>query len=276
MDKIIKVILDFIANRPVKLAFGALVITFVLIAGAIAITSVDYQTGQWQIHIHEDYELAFVIAYFIIFIASWFILYLLNSKDATDVYSEVRELLKGGWVVTYEESQGPVSTTVIAPRRTTACMIAINPDNLKLELVFQVKDNPIFRDEERQLIRDVGFRYNEEGGYTMMYYLAGERMLRPEISSLIISEGKSGEIDIEIFGRVQFARPAKGNSVEYMSGHWYDLNGNISRLFALLDMKKVSEITKTAFTPLRLSEVPIHPKYFDADMGEVSFHRINP
>jgi hypothetical protein len=146
---------------------------------------------------------------------------------------------------------------------------------MKLELVFQVRNNPIFKDDEKQQIRDVGFRYNEEGGYTMFYYFTGQRYIHSNISESIVAEGDPSEITIEIFGRVIFARPGLGKSVVSMSGHWYDLNGNLSRLFALLDMKKVSEIKGEDFAPMRLSEVPIHSKYFDADMGEVEFSRLD-
>jgi hypothetical protein len=149
----------------------------------------------------------------------------------------------------------------------------INPENLKLELVFEIRDNPIFRDADKQRIRDVGFRYNEEGGYTMLYYYTGQRIINANISESIISDGDPSEIAIEIFGRVTFAKSGAGEKVTSMSGHWYDLNGNISRLFALLDMKKVAEIRKEQFPAMRLPDVPIHQKYFDADMGGVEFRR---
>jgi hypothetical protein len=268
-------LLDFIETRSAKLAFAALIISTLLVACAIGIVSVSYDDG-WKINVPQSFKLAFVIAYFIFFVASWFILYLLNSKDATDVYSEVRDLLKGSWVVTYQERHGPVSSSVVVPKRATPCLISINPDNLKLELVFQIRDNPIFKDEDKQQIRDVGFRYNEEGGYTMFYYYTGQRSIHSDISESIVSESDPSEISIEIFGRVTFAKPHLGRSVTDMSGHWYDLNGNLSRLFAFLDMKKIAEIKGQDFAPTRLTDVPIHPKYFDADMGEVDFTRLSP
>jgi len=267
-------LLDFVEARSAKLAIAALIISTLLVGAALAIVSVSYDSNTgWKLVVPPTFKLAFVIAYFIIFVASWFILYLLNAKDATDIYSEVRELLKGFWVVTYQESHGPVSSSIVAPRRASPCQILINPENLKLELVFQIKDNPVFRDSDVQRIRDVGFRYNEEGGYTMLYYYTGQRTINAHISESIISDGDPNEISIEIFGRVTFAKPGTDQKVTSMSGHWYDLNGNINRLFALLDMKKVAEIKNVAFSPMRLSDVPIHPKYFDADMGTVDFSR---
>jgi hypothetical protein len=266
-------LLDFIEARSAKLAIAALIISTLLVGAALSIVSVSYDENGWKVDVPSSFKLAFVIAYFIIFVASWFILYLLNAKDATDIYSEVRELLKGSWVVTYQESHGPVSSWIVAPRRATSCQILINPENLKLELVFKIKDNPIFSDLDSQRIRDVGFRYNEEGGYTMLYYYTGQRTINANISESIVSDGDRSEIAVEIFGHVTFAKPGTNQTVTSMSGHWYDLNGNINRLFALLDMKKVAEIRREEFSPMRLSDVPIHQKYFDADMGTVEFTR---
>jgi hypothetical protein len=112
-------LLDFIDARSAKLAIAALVITTLLVAAALAIVSVSYDNTGWKFTVPPNFKLAFVIAYFIIFVASWFILYLLNAKDATDIYSEVRELLKGTWVVTYQETHGPVSSSIIAPKRAS-------------------------------------------------------------------------------------------------------------------------------------------------------------
>jgi len=60
-----------------------------------------------------------------------------------------------------------------------------------------------------------------------------------------------------------------------MRGRWYDLNGNVSRLFALLDSKAATEIKGEEFKPMRLSQVSIHQqKHFDADMGLIEFSRM--
>jgi hypothetical protein len=268
-------LLGFVEGRSAKLALAALIISTLLVACAIAIASVSYDSAGLKVNIPSSFKLAFVIAYFITFFGSWFILYLLNAKDAADVYSEVRELLKGAWVVSYQESHGPVSTSVIVPKRASPCFISINPENLKLELIFQVRDNPIFKDDDKQQIRDVGFRYNEDGGYTMFYYYTGLRNIHSHIAESIVAEGDPSEITVEIFGRVTFARPGLGKSVVSMSGRWYDLNGNLGRLFALLDTIKVSQIKGVDFVPMRLLDVPMNPKYFDADMGEVEFRRLD-
>ncbi|QAU46230.1 hypothetical protein [Bradyrhizobium guangzhouense] len=272
MTDILKSVLGLVEARSAKLALSALIISTLLVAGALAIVSVNYDNG-WKFEVPPTFKLAFVVAYFVIFVASWFILYLLNSKDAADVYSEVRELLKGGWLVSYRANIGPVSQVVTVPERQTQCQIVINPDNMKLELAFKLKNNPLFRDDEKQQIRDVGFRYNEDGGYTMFYYFTGQRTINSDIAESLVTDGSTDEIPIEIFGRVTFAKPSRGQLVNEMAGRWYDLNGNICRLFALLDMKKVAEIKQEPFERVRLLDVPIHKKYFDADMGEVTFSR---
>lgn len=70
-----------------------------------------------------------------------------------------------------------------------------------------------------------------------------------------------------------FEKPANKNVVTEMSGEWFDLNGNTSRLLALLDLQKIAAIQNQPFEPMKLSEVPIHTHYFDARMGMVHFRR---
>ncbi|HND78802.1 MAG TPA: hypothetical protein PLN79_16060, partial [bacterium] len=65
-------------------------------------------------------------------------------------------------------------------------------------------------------------------------------------------------------------------SIKNIEGRWFDLNGNSSRLMALLDAKLTANIRKENFQRMRLSEVPIHQKYFDADMGSIEFSRGAP
>ena len=73
---------------------------------------------------------------------------------------------------------------------------------------------------------------------------------------------------------MNFTRPKPNSVVQTMIGNWYDLNGNICRLFALLDAKVVAEIRKEKFLPMCLHDVPMHNKYFDANMGDITFQRV--
>jgi len=225
-----KNLLGFIDNKNTRQAVSALIISTALIAGAIAIVSVSYDNG-WHLKIPEQFGLAFVVAYVILFIASWFILYLLNLKDGTDVYSEVRDNLSGTWVVTYDADIGPLSQEIVVPTRAVGCEIAVNMEK-KLQLSFRVADNPIFEDDEKELIKDVAIRYNDSNGYTMFYYYNIDRTIKRSIADFILPEDGQNRletVEIEIFARVEFTKAPTGSKITRMTGHWFDLNGNTSR-----------------------------------------------
>jgi hypothetical protein len=260
-------------NKNARLAIASFVISALVIAFAILIVSFSYDDKGFHFSIPNQLSIAFVVAFLIMFIASWFILYLLNAKDNEDIYTEVRKNLRGDWTVTYSANKGPLSGAEVVPTRTTPCTIDVNQEQ-KLIMIYRIHMNPIFVDDEGQVIRDVAVRYNEEGGYTLLYYYKAERGLPASIvSSLIPSETDTSVIEVEIFGHLKFSKPDDQDKVRHIEGHWYDLNGNVSRLFALLDLKTAAAYRKEQFQPMKLSQVPIHQTNFDADMGVVTFTR---
>jgi hypothetical protein len=181
MGDILGKVLSFIENKSTRLAVAAIVIATLLIGCALIIVGgVTHDANGWHFGAPPQFQIAFVIAYFVLFIGGWFILYLLTAKDASDVYSEVREKLVGQWVITYDADIGPVSKQIAVPRRNIGCYIWVNAE-LKLELVFRIRDNPIFKDDEKQIIKDVAIRYNDTGGYTMFYYYKDRRGLQPQM-----------------------------------------------------------------------------------------------
>ena len=258
-------------NKNARLALAAFVISTLVIAVAILIVSISYDDKGFHFVIPANLSIAYVSGYLILFIGSWFILYLLNARDGIDVYTEVRKSLTGDWTVTYAANKGPVSDREIVPQRAGPAKIDVNQEQ-KLIMVFKIINNPIFADDQNQIIRDVAVRYNDEGGYTLMYYYKGERALQPKIGAESMID-KRDNIEVEIFGHLTFNKPADGEKVRQIKGHWFDLNGNISRLFGLLDLRTAAAYRQENFAPMRLSEVPIHQSNFDADMGAVNFDR---
>jgi hypothetical protein len=278
MGDLLGKVLGFIENKSTRLAVAAVIIATLLIGCALIIVGGVTQSAEgWQFAAPAEFRIAFVLAYFVLFVGTWFILYLQNAKDASDVYSEVREKLIGQWVISYDADIGPISNQIVVPRRAVGCFISVNAEQ-KLELVFRIRDNPIFKDEEKQVVKDVAIRYNDTGGYTMFYYYQDHRELQPQITEYLVAEhdqGRVNEVEVEVFGHVSFEKSqSAGGIVQKMEGHWFDLNGNISRLFTLLDQKSVANIRKEQFTPMRLSQVPVHQRHFNADMGKVEFSRM--
>lgn len=262
-------------NKNAKLALSAFIISTLVIAVLLSIFSLRYDAGKLTFAVPDSYATWFGIIYILLFIAGWFILYLLNTKDNTDVYSEVREKLKGGWIVTFEANHGPTSNQAIVPQRVVACKIEINQVE-KLEISFNITKNPMFEDDASSRIKDIGIRYGDDGGYVMFYYYKATRKLQTHIAKDILAENNNADrdqVEVEVFGRITFDKPTDGGIIDKMTGHWYDLNGNTSRLYAFLDQRTIAEVKKKPFEPMQLSQVPIHERYFDSDMGVVTFTR---
>jgi hypothetical protein len=271
LDAIPTGILKLTDNKNARLAIASFVISTLVTAVAILIVSFSYDDKGIHFSVPSQLSIAFVVAYLIMFVASWFILYLLNARDNVDIYTEVRKNLRGDWTVTYAANKGPVSDMEIIPARSSPCAIDVNQEQ-KLVMIFKIIKNPVFADDEGQIIRDVAVRYNDEGGYTLLYYYKAERSLQASIAQSLVPDGVHdvSSIEIEIFGHLKFTKPPDDEKVKHIEGHWFDLNGNVSRLFGLLDLRTTAAYKKE---PMRLSQVPIHQKNFDADMGIVTFDR---
>lgn len=122
------VILRWTDNRNARLGLCSLVLSGLAVAIMFLITAVTYDQNGLQFNPKDSYRLASVITFLLLFVASWFILYLLSAKDATDVYSEVRQALDGNWIVAYEQATGPASKEIVSPRQLTACTIEVSPE----------------------------------------------------------------------------------------------------------------------------------------------------
>lgn len=135
MGELLAKLLGFIDNKNTRFAIAAISIATLVIGGSIGITSVSYQDG-WHFQVRQEFQVAFLVAYLVLFVTSWFILYLLNLQDGTDVYSEAREKLVGQWVVNYEANLGLELRQVVVPERIIGCFISVN-ELQKLELAFR-------------------------------------------------------------------------------------------------------------------------------------------
>jgi hypothetical protein len=112
----------------------------------------------------------------------------------------------------------------------------------------------------------------------MFYYYNIDRTIKRSIADFILPEDGQNRVEtveIEIFARVEFTKAPTGSKITRMTGHWFDLNGNTSRLFAMLDRKTIAQIRKEEFKRLKLAQEPIHQKHYDADMGIINFNRGN-
>jgi len=81
------------------------------------------------------------------------------------------------------------------------------------------------------------------------------------------------DLSIEIFGILWLEDRGGKNPIIEMKGEWFDLNGNVIRLFSLVEEVEIAR-KKGQFLEKKLSEAIITQSNFAARMGEVLFKRV--
>ena len=143
---------------------------------------------------------------------------------------------------------------------------------------FRIKDNRIYTDDEGQIIKIISIRNDHDYHYHLFYYFKGERKLQRLISDAIKPEmgrHSTDAIEVEFLARVTFEAPSNAVKVLKMAGEWYDLNGNISKLLAILaaldEAQHGDELGQKTFEPKPFSDIGV-PAY-SASMGTIDFSR---
>jgi hypothetical protein len=137
---------------------------------------------------------------------------------------------------------------------------------------FTIVQNPIFKSQVANVVRDVALRMTDTG-YKLFYYFETERFLVDDIVKLLKpGDSHRGEVQVETLGMLEFDRPLKNDAkVQQMTGKWYDLNGNMMRILQLMQMAHEAKIKNIPFEPVAFNEIPVSEIHFDADMGRVTF-----
>lgn len=276
MSKLIELIIEMVKTKVVSLALAAFsiaigltaVIFFLLTFAAGQVNGKDASMIFRPLDVIYSLSLAAFLV--IAFVVIWFFLFMQYSSEADDLYSTLREKLKGTWQVTYDLQGGLSGDPKKVPRPQVLCKIIINPTNKKLEMRFLIPSNhPVWRNDNPQVIRDISLRHDRDDEYVMTYYYSDARHLTNAVSELIepILGRDPSILDIEICATLRFR--LENSAVRSMKGQWFDLNGEITLLGALLD-----EVERGAPTPKALSSVHLTPNNFCARMGELEFEKI--
>ena len=265
-----------LSSKSIKIAIGSLVISVVVFAVILTIFGFNLVGGTAPSGPPSGARDAGLSGAFILFfMVVWFLLYVQTNREADDVYSRVRERLKGGWSVTYEASNGPARPNIFTVPLVIACEIHVNPDNKKLELVFDIQNNPVY-ESGKQIITSVAIRHDIGNRYDLFYYYEGRRKLRDSVGRYLVPTASSlmtDGLDVEIFGILRFEETA-GRTISKLTGEWFDLNGKVTQIFALVDEVNAAVVRKETFAPVELSAVDIHLGNFSAKMGKIEFTRL--
>jgi hypothetical protein len=227
MDSLIKRLLDFVDTRSSKSAMQAAGVASVLtlmMAYALSLLSLDNYSTLIPF-------IAFGTPF--LFLAIWFFLSILQSKEFQDGYTVHRKKMSGTWIVNYsnpmrvDSRRNPDSPAV-------GCIISINSEE-KLELRFVVKNNRIYEDDDN-IVTDVALRREHSNMYNMFYYFSGKREAAFDLKHMaehVDFLTDAGKVNIEFFAKLSFRVEPNDKKITHMEGNWYDLNGNITKMLLL-------------------------------------------
>jgi hypothetical protein len=272
------VLKDVVTTQSVKIAVYAIVIatailTVFLLAWGVPFSEILRPDGSTA---SSGIRHLSAIAYLPFVILIWFILYLQIHSERDDLYSGIRKKLEGQYMVTYEASNGPDQEPILDAPLQVPCEIRINPENKKLELVFRVKNNPIYTDGD-DTVTAVALRYDSGTNYELMYYIDTNRYLKEIVTKYLIEDqyfAMDKGLEVRAFGLLKFEAKLDSSKVKSLMGKWFDLNGRITQIFALLDEAKEAQARQEAIPRRSLSEVKITLDNFHAMMGNIVFERI--
>src|SRR5258708_8805 len=269
---------EVLGSKSVTLAFVALILATLIAAAEFLLFSFNGgQAGSSGstfefAHFSRSFQLIVIGSLVFGFVLIWFLLYVQYNREAEDIYSQLREKLVGVWQVKYELTPGQNGQSPWDPAPVIICKIAINPATKKLEILFDLDQHPIFTGKT-QVIQTISLSHLSENKYSMSYYYKETQDLTPAVSLHVLAEdGQNSrpDIAIEIFAALTFEDLSTTKEVKRISGEWFDLNGNLIRLFSLISELKEHEKDDKIFRR-KLSDAIIHRDNFAALMGEITF-----
>jgi hypothetical protein len=208
------------------------------------------------------------------FVIIWFLLYSQFMSEAGDLYSSLRKKLVGNWSVQYEVAPGQRVRNQWEALPAINCSIALNPAQ-KLEIHYDVKGNPLFADAS-EVIQVISLTHDVANKYWFSYYYKKDRDVTPQLSTMLLNAANDHpltSIEIEIFANLQLEDVRAKKTIDALEGQWFDLNGNLIRLFSLSEEFVKSENRDKNF---RLSQAHVDRDNFVALMGNIRFSRISP
>jgi hypothetical protein len=271
---------DVLGSRTVTLAVVALgfalAITavgyFIFSAGDVQAVGKTVTVNLWAIPI--SFRVVVFTLFLLSFVIIWFLLYSQFSSEAADLYSGLRKKLIGNWMVQYELTPGQRVLEEWQRLPEIMCAILLNPVQ-KLEIHYDVSGNPLFEDS-KEVIQSISLNHEVANKYRLSYYYKSSRTLTGRLSSILCKEGGDypcTELDIEVFVNLGFEDSRTKSPIDAIEGQWYDLNGNLIRLFALAEEFEKPDMKDHKF---HLSDARVDRDNFVALMGDIRFRRIAP
>jgi hypothetical protein len=268
---------EVLSSRSVSLAFVALLISIIIAAVSyltFAMVGVKVDANNKVVDLGDiDVTLRIVVlgVFLFSFVVIWFILYVQYVREADDIYSRLREKLVGDWAVQYELHPGQTTNKIkLGDTPIAFGEIVVNDNTRKLEIHFNTKPNAVFAGG-KQVIRFIALRHISDDRCSMTYHYKMIVDLSPVISQHLLDDKGTHitELEVEIFAALEFSDQAP---IKNMEGQWFDLNGNLIRLFAAMD-EIIKHQGEDKIFLIKLPEAHITHANFSALMGDLTYTR---
>lgn len=268
--KIFRNVTSQLAATAFTLSLLCVLVIWIIYASSLSIGGQSWRFTVNQLGLIP--AVAFISLLLLMFFVLWFILYIQYMKEAEDVYSRLREKLKGKWTAYYDYT---IAERYIFPNRQRANFEFTINQNRKLEMHFDPDDNLLFSDVD-QNISQLSLRHVEANKYSLMYFFSNKRTLREEIAGSIEPDYPNhdvSKIEVEAFGILTFEEPPGDQKIMQMTGSWYDLNGQMRTLGVLLRERGRAEANNALKDyKTKLSSL-VEEHSVSAKMGDVEFRR---
>jgi hypothetical protein len=266
---------EVFGSKSVSLAVVALILSIVIAGVAFILLSVVSAKLSKDPNLQLAASIPIVIRLFVLglfisaFICIWFLLYMQYNKEAEDIYSILRKKLVGKWNAGYEIYPGQFGDVGFKPNAIAD--IIIDSVTKKLEISFKVQPNPILSDGD-QVVRMVALLDESNNKYMLSYYLKSTYRLNNLVAQHLLNDDSKTSVDkllVEVFAKLSFENT---DVIDKMTGEWFDLNGNLIKLYALLPEIEVHRDDEKVFHK-KFSEAKVTHANFSALMGTISYTR---
>jgi hypothetical protein len=168
-EKIFRNVTSQLAATAFTLSLLCVFVVWILFASSLNIVGKQFSFQLTQLGILP--AVAFISLFFLMFFVVWFILYIQYMKEAEDIYSHLREKLKGKWTAYYDYT---IAGHFIFPTRPRSDFDFKINQNKKLEMAFDPEDNILFSNVN-QNISQISLRHVDSNRYTLTYYISEKR-----------------------------------------------------------------------------------------------------
>lgn len=162
----------------------------------------------------------------IAFVLSSALFYFLSYREKEDILTPLRKSLQGTWRIEYQAWRVEGDGSIRDHNAANVCSIKIDEGTAKLYLTTRTVSSRLYEADELR-IDDISIN-PAPNPQRISYYQ--DMVVRLKSGSMQELNRTNSEVRAPIFVIASFDKPMNKESIRFMSGHWYDLDGTFAQL----------------------------------------------